>query len=248
MSMRAISDDGSELGWSRTFVRELLIKNLLFSITGLITHGVGAVLDILWPLWDRNAYGLHDKMARTLVVSQIPVGAQRWRLDRVDTDIRTPVEVATASQVVDPSEPTTPPAWGGKPLIGPDTIPLETFITTMVRWRSIEELAKTMRIGEGGRRINGITHEQVSWFDENWVRWNEKNSSEMILLASREESDIWNNGCVGCRGVVDNPRWVALTGKPETKFVFDSTEALDGQLIVPLDAAGWHTFDTNGDR
>ena len=67
----------------------------------------------------------------------------------------------------------------------------------------------------------------------------------MILLASKEESDIWNSGCAGCRGVMDNPRWLALTGKPETKFVFDSTEALDGQLIVPLDPAEWHMFDTN---
>ena len=40
-------------------------------------------------------------------------------------------------------------------------------------------------------------------------------------------------------------RWLALAGKPETKFVFDSTEALDGQLIVPLDPAEWHMFDTN---
>lgn len=63
---------------------------------------------------------------------------------------------------------------GDKPPLGPDTIPLEPFITTMVRRRSIEEPTKPVRIGEGGRWFNEITYEQVSWFDENWVRWNEK--------------------------------------------------------------------------
>ena len=64
----------------------------------------------------------------------------------------------------------------------------------------------------------------------------------MILLASKDKSDFWNSKCVGCRGVMDNQRWLTLTGKPETKFVFDSNEALDGQLIVPLDAAESHTL------
>ena len=163
------------MGWSGTFVRELLIKNLLFSITGLITLGIGAVLDILWPLWDRNAYGLHDKMARTLVVSQIPLerNVGGWMEPDAEPIFETPVEVATVSQTVDPSEPTSPP-WGDKPPLGPDTIPLEPFITTMVRRRSIEEPTKPVRIGEGGGRFNEITYEQVSWFDENWMRWNEK--------------------------------------------------------------------------
>lgn len=42
------------------------------SVLGGITLGVYAIIDYLWPLWDRNNQTLHDKVASTHVVWQRP--------------------------------------------------------------------------------------------------------------------------------------------------------------------------------
>ncbi|HAL46249.1 MAG: hypothetical protein CL694_14105 [Chloroflexi bacterium] len=68
MGIRAITDSGMKSGWGRTFVRELLVKGIVFGFLSAFTLGVVGILDYLWALWDIDKQALHDKMAGTFVV------------------------------------------------------------------------------------------------------------------------------------------------------------------------------------
>ena len=59
---------GETLGWGMMFVREFLVKNLLFSVFGGMSLGIAQILNFLWPLWDANSQALHDKIANTQVI------------------------------------------------------------------------------------------------------------------------------------------------------------------------------------
>jgi uncharacterized RDD family membrane protein YckC len=41
MGIRAIKDSGMKSGWGRTFVRELLVKNIVFPFLSVFTFGIG---------------------------------------------------------------------------------------------------------------------------------------------------------------------------------------------------------------
>ncbi len=58
---------GEPLRWGMTFVREFLVKALLFGLISLFTFGVIIIIDNLWPLWDQDKQTLHDKVAGTQV-------------------------------------------------------------------------------------------------------------------------------------------------------------------------------------
>ena len=60
--------NGETLGWGMMFVREFLVKNLLFSIFGGMSLGIAQILNFLWPLWDANSQALHDKIVNTQVI------------------------------------------------------------------------------------------------------------------------------------------------------------------------------------
>ena len=63
-----IRDDGQPAGWGLMFAREFFIKGLIFAILGGVTFYIAILLDLLWPLWDRNKQTLHDKIIGTHVV------------------------------------------------------------------------------------------------------------------------------------------------------------------------------------
>lgn len=68
LSMYVIREDGTRAGGAFTFfVREVVIKGILFTIVATITLGVGWLLAALWCLWDRNRQCLWDKVGDTYV-------------------------------------------------------------------------------------------------------------------------------------------------------------------------------------
>ena len=68
VGIRAVDYAGEPLGWGMMFVREFLVKGLLFGLLYALTLGILFLLDNLWPLWDNNNQTLHDKVASTYVV------------------------------------------------------------------------------------------------------------------------------------------------------------------------------------
>ncbi|MXY21189.1 MAG: RDD family protein [Dehalococcoidia bacterium] len=68
VGIRAVNYAGEPLGWGMMFVREFLVKGLLFGLLYGLTLGIMFFVDNLWPLWDENNQTLHDKVASTYVV------------------------------------------------------------------------------------------------------------------------------------------------------------------------------------
>ncbi len=69
LGIRSMRTDGTSTGWRPTFVREYLVKFIVFNLVlGSLTGGVVYVLDLLWALWDRDRQTLHDKVTSTVVV------------------------------------------------------------------------------------------------------------------------------------------------------------------------------------
>ncbi len=68
VGIRAVSENGEPARWGRTFLREFVVKELVFGFLGVLTIGVAWLLDFLWALWDEDRQTLHDKMAATFVV------------------------------------------------------------------------------------------------------------------------------------------------------------------------------------
>lgn len=54
---------GGPIGMGRSLLREIVRWGL-----GLVTCGIGGILDVLWPLWDPKRQTLHDKAAGSVVV------------------------------------------------------------------------------------------------------------------------------------------------------------------------------------
>lgn len=61
------ADSGRPVTAGRVWIRELLVKALLFSLLNLIA-GVASLVDDLWILFDKDRQALHDKIASTVVV------------------------------------------------------------------------------------------------------------------------------------------------------------------------------------
>ena len=68
MGIRVVRDNGAAFGVGAALVRELLVKQLLFGLVGVLTLYVPYLLDSLWPLWDSSNRALHDMMVKTHVV------------------------------------------------------------------------------------------------------------------------------------------------------------------------------------
>ncbi len=68
VGIRVVRSDGTTLSGAQAFVREVLVKALLFEGVGVFTLYVLTLLDYLWPLWDERGQALHDKMVDTLTV------------------------------------------------------------------------------------------------------------------------------------------------------------------------------------
>ena len=68
VGIRVIKSNGQLSGWGYTFLRELVIKELVGGFLSGMTAGIYWVVDHLWPLFDSDRQALHDKMVDTLVV------------------------------------------------------------------------------------------------------------------------------------------------------------------------------------
>jgi len=64
-----VDDPERRLSWGSMFLREFVLKGLLFSFLGAITAGIVWVLDYLWALWDGSGHRqtLHDKVIQSSV-------------------------------------------------------------------------------------------------------------------------------------------------------------------------------------
>ncbi len=68
VGIRAVrADTGEPLQWGMMFVREFLVKGILFGILIGLSFGILFFVDSLWPLWDSRSQTLHDKVVRTQV-------------------------------------------------------------------------------------------------------------------------------------------------------------------------------------
>ena len=69
MGTRVVRTDGSPVSWGFNFiVRAVLVKGLIVSVAAGITFYIFALVNYLWPLWDKEQQAVHDKMAGTYVV------------------------------------------------------------------------------------------------------------------------------------------------------------------------------------
>ena len=68
VGIRAVNYAGEPLRWGMMFVREFIVKGLLFGLLYALTLGILFLVDNLWPLWDDNNQTLHDKVVGTYVV------------------------------------------------------------------------------------------------------------------------------------------------------------------------------------
>jgi uncharacterized RDD family membrane protein YckC len=68
VGIRAVRDTGEpfELGFG--FLREFVVKNLLFGTVGGFFAGIPTLIDWLWPLWDDQNRCLHDMVVSTHVI------------------------------------------------------------------------------------------------------------------------------------------------------------------------------------
>ncbi|MGH3995362.1 MAG: RDD family protein, partial [Pseudonocardiaceae bacterium] len=68
VGIRAVRDNGQpfELGFG--FLREFVVKNLLFVGVGGFFLYIPTIVDWLWPLWDDQNRCLHDMVVSTHVV------------------------------------------------------------------------------------------------------------------------------------------------------------------------------------
>ena len=58
---------GEPLGWGMMFVREFLVKGILFAVLYVFSIGIMFMVDNLWPLWDQKKQALHDKLVGTQI-------------------------------------------------------------------------------------------------------------------------------------------------------------------------------------
>ena len=68
LNIRVIRADGRRMTFGFAFIREVLIKSLLFGVLSSITFGLASLLDVLWPLWDEENRALHDLVVNTRVI------------------------------------------------------------------------------------------------------------------------------------------------------------------------------------
>nr|AIA12563.1 RDD family [uncultured bacterium] len=68
VGISAVRDVGQPFDFGNAFLREFVIKGLLFGTVGGWFFGIPTLLDYLWPLWDDENRCLHDMVAKTHVV------------------------------------------------------------------------------------------------------------------------------------------------------------------------------------
>jgi uncharacterized RDD family membrane protein YckC len=67
-NIRVVRTSGAPVTFWFAFLREVVVKSILFGIVGSMTAGIASILDVLWPLWDEENRALHDFIVSTRVV------------------------------------------------------------------------------------------------------------------------------------------------------------------------------------
>jgi uncharacterized RDD family membrane protein YckC len=68
VGIRVVGEGGAPLDWGRAAMREIVMRGLVINLIGTVTIGIVSLLDVLWPLWDKQNRALHDHGADTWVV------------------------------------------------------------------------------------------------------------------------------------------------------------------------------------
>ena len=69
VGIRVMRADGTPSDWGWTFIREFIVKFVVFEVVlDAVAFGVVGIIDLLWAFWDRNRQTLHDKIMKTIVV------------------------------------------------------------------------------------------------------------------------------------------------------------------------------------
>ena len=61
-------DTGEEVTFGWALLRQFVVIYLLFQVVGGILFGLPWLIDVLWPLWDRENRALHDMIVKSHVV------------------------------------------------------------------------------------------------------------------------------------------------------------------------------------
>ncbi len=61
-------DTGEEVTFGWALLRQFVVIYLLFQVVGGIAFGLPWLIDVLWPLWDRENRALHDMIVKSHVV------------------------------------------------------------------------------------------------------------------------------------------------------------------------------------
>ena len=73
MGIRAMRTNGQPADWGLTFLREFVVKGLVFGVVAAATVYIGLLIDYFWAVFDRDTQTLHDKIVETVVVQDTPV-------------------------------------------------------------------------------------------------------------------------------------------------------------------------------
>ena len=68
LSMYIVDEDGAPASTGKVWVREILVKRILFDITAAIFGGIVHLANALWIFIDRDRQTLHDKIVETVIV------------------------------------------------------------------------------------------------------------------------------------------------------------------------------------
>jgi uncharacterized RDD family membrane protein YckC len=68
VGIRVVRAGGEPMTWGRAALREIVMRGLVIGLVGTLTFGIAGILDVLWPLWDKQNQSLHDHGAETWVV------------------------------------------------------------------------------------------------------------------------------------------------------------------------------------
>jgi uncharacterized RDD family membrane protein YckC len=68
MGIRVVRDAGTPVDFGYGFLREFVVKGVLFGFVGGWFFSIPTVVDYLWPLWDDQNRCLHDMLVKSHVV------------------------------------------------------------------------------------------------------------------------------------------------------------------------------------
>lgn len=117
--IRVVREDGQPVDVVFSFVRQILVIQILFNTIGAFLLAIPVFLNYLWPIWDGNNQALHDKIVKSRVVKTEPVTQQYTP----PTDFPPAGGYAPPGQPYTPPQPYVPPAQQGAPAPPPPPQP-----------------------------------------------------------------------------------------------------------------------------